>query len=80
MAVFVLLVNFNGYSGDVGKQNTFQGEIGRDSFSTSGVYKSTTPPMFYYGGEQASISDTREFLKIDYNATLRTRNVNDLKK
>lgn len=79
MAVFVLLVNLNGYSGNTGKQNIFQAEIGRDSFSTSDVYKSTTPPMFYYGGEQAFISDTREFLKIDYNATLRTRHVNDLK-
>lgn len=79
MAVFVLLVNFTGYSNNVGKQNIFQAEIGKDSFSTSDVFKSIIPPMPPYGREQSSISDTREFLKIDYNATLRTRNVNDLK-
>lgn len=35
------------------------------------------PPM-YDGGGQASISDTREFLKTSYNSTIKTRDVNDV--
>lgn len=79
MAVLVFLINLNGYSSDAGKQNIFQSEIGRDSFSTSGVYKSTMPSILPYERGQSSISDIREFLKVDYNATLRTRHIIDLK-
>jgi len=78
MALFVLFVNFTGYSNNVGKQNT-QIQSQTKSLPTSDVYKSTIAPMPPYGGEQSPISDTREFLKVDYNVTLRTRQVADLK-
>ncbi len=78
VAMFVLFINFSGYLDNVGKQNT-QTQLQTESVSTSDFYKSTISPVPPYGGEQLPISDTREFLKISYNASLRTRNVSDLR-
>jgi hypothetical protein len=78
MALFVLLINFTDYSNNVGKQNT-QTQLQTESLSTSGVYKSAIPSVLPYERGQSSISDLREFLKVDYNATLRTRHITDLK-
>jgi uncharacterized protein len=41
-----------------------------------GAYDSYSPP--YYGGGEPTISDTREFLKTNYNATIQTRDVGDM--
>jgi len=78
MAVFVLFVNFTGYSNNVGKQDT-QTQLQTEPAPTSDIYKSTVSTMPFYREEGSSISDTREFLKVNYNASLRTRNVSDLR-
>ena len=40
MAVFVLFINFTGYSNNIGKQDT-QSQLQTESLPTSGIYKST---------------------------------------
>lgn len=47
----------------------------------SDMMESSIPDNYYgRGSEQPSISDTREFLKTGYNATIKTRNVSDVVK
>lgn len=79
IAVFILVVNITGYSNNVGRQNIVQTESQTGFFSTSDTYKSTISIMPSYRGEGLAISDKREFLKVGYNATLRTRRIADLK-
>lgn len=45
------------------------------SVNSSRLKLSDYMPSSNYGNNQASISDTREFLKTDYNATIKTRDV-----
>lgn len=79
MAVFVIFINITGYFGGIDKQNGIYFGSGTGSLPTSGVYdKATIPTVMPYYREE-SISDKREFLKIDYNATLRTREVSNIK-
>ena len=48
---------------------------------SAGSATSMVAPEYYpypYGGEEVPVTDTREFLKRDYNATMRTREVPEL--
>jgi len=79
LAVLVLLVNITGYSNSVSKQNTIQTEIQTGFLPTSDVYKPNASSALPYSGGELSVSDKREFLKVNYNATLRTRYITDTK-
>ena len=46
--------------------------------AVQGTVSSASRPDYYYGNGDVPITDTREFLKTDYNATLRTRDVQGL--
>jgi len=79
LAVIVLLVNIGGYFNNIGKQSTIQTGIQTEFSPTVDNYKSTVSTIPYYREGELPISDKREFLKVGYNATLRTRNVTDLR-
>ncbi|MEK7088932.1 MAG: hypothetical protein AAB913_02260 [Patescibacteria group bacterium] len=80
LAVFVLLINTTGYSNSVGsRQSIIQTESQMRFLPTSDVYKPNASNTLPYNGGELPVSDKREFLKVDYNATLRTRHIADLK-
>ena len=78
LAVFILLFNTTGFLNNTKKLGTQTGEqmIPSAVLDTDRSNKSIVP---FYREEGLPISDNREFLKVNYNATLRTRHITDLK-
>lgn len=83
MAVFVFIINAVGYKNNFSTSTdlgiSVSNEIRTGLMPSSDSYKSVSIMPPYYGGGELPISDNREFLKVNYNATLRTRDINDLK-
>ncbi|MFA6585973.1 MAG: hypothetical protein WCS86_02310 [Candidatus Paceibacterota bacterium] len=80
MAVFVILFNTFDYKNNTNVQDIIQTGYGTGISQNSDMYKSIgAPSVDLYHREELPITDNREFLKVNYNATLRTRNVIDLR-
>ena len=82
VAVVVFFINLAGPQNNFGKQAPTLGESSVDFYKTSSNRGTSAPSMpsldnYYtppfYGGGDSPITDNREFLKIGYNATVRTR-------